>query len=110
MHKAECDNVMTRLSQADRDQFRYLMHDVRTRAAASRPGDMVRQRLASHGHTMFPALLAALEAVVARDAMGPQVGTYPLDFSLKRLSAEEWVHLASFQGQRPVALVFGSYT
>jgi len=47
MHKTERDDVMTRLSQADRDYFRHFMQDVRTRATASRPGAMVRQMLAS---------------------------------------------------------------
>jgi hypothetical protein len=110
MHKAERDHVMTRLSQADRDHFRYLMQDVRTRTTASRPGDTVRQMLTAQGHTLSPALCAALEAVAARDAMGPQVGTSPPDFCLKRLGTEARVRLASFWGQRPVALVFGSYT
>jgi hypothetical protein len=110
MHKAERDDVMTRLSQAERDYFRHLMQDVRARATAFRPGAMVRQVLASQGHTLSPALCTALEAVMARDAMGPQVGTSPPDFCLKRLGAEERVRLSSFRGQQPVALVFGSYT
>lgn len=110
MHKAERDNMMTRLSPADRGHFRHLIQDVRTYAAASRPGDTVRQRLASQAHTLSPALCAALEARAARDAMGPQVGTYPPDFCLKRLGTEERVRLASVRGQRPVALVFGRYT
>jgi hypothetical protein len=110
MHKAERDNMMTHLSQADRDHFRSLMQDVRTRTTATRAGDAVRQMLASQGHTLSPALRTALEAVAARDAMGPQVGTSPPDFCLKRLGTEERVRLSSFRGQQPVALVFGSYT
>ncbi|SRR5712692_5911075 len=108
MHKAERDNVMTRLSQADRDHFRHLLQDVRIRTTASRPGDTVRQMLASQGHTLSPALCAALEAVVARDAMRPQVGAYAPDFSLKQLGSDARVRLSSFQGQQPVGLVFGS--
>jgi hypothetical protein len=54
MHKTERDDVMTRLSQADRDHFRYLMQDVRTRTTATRAGDTVRQMLASQGHTLSP--------------------------------------------------------
>ena len=110
MHKTERDGVMTRLSQAERDHFRHLMQDVRTRATASRPGAMVRQMLASQGHTLSPALHTALEAVAVRDEMGPQVGTSPPDFCLKRLGTAERVRLSSFRGQRLVALVFGSYT
>jgi hypothetical protein len=110
MHKAERDDVMTRLSQAERDYFRHLMQDVCTRTTASRQGDTVRQMLTAQDHTRSPALRTALEAVVARDAKGPKVGTYPPDFCLKRLGTEERVRLSSFRGQRPVALVFGSYT
>ena len=110
MHKAERDDVMTRLSQAEHDYFCHLMQDVRTRATASRPGDIVCRMLASQGHTLSPALRTALEAVMARDAMGPKVDTYPPDFCLKQLSTEERVRLSSFRGQRPVALIFGSYT
>src|SRR6266516_2132117 len=36
-----------------------------------------------------------------RDAMGPQVGTYPPDFCLKRLGTADRVRLSSFRGQRP---------
>ena len=32
------------------------------------------------------------------------------DFNLKQLHAESRVALSGFKGQRPVALVFGSYT
>jgi len=110
MHKTERDGVMTRLSQADRDHFRHFMQDVRARATASRAGDIVCQMLASQGHTLSPALRTALEAVAARDEMGPRVGTYPPDFCLKRLGTEDRARLSSFRGQRPVALVFGSYT
>lgn len=110
MHKAERDTRMTRLNQGEREQFRCLIQDVRTRATASRPGDAVRQMLTSQGHTLSPTLRAALEAVAARDATGPQVGTSPPDFCLQRLGTEERVRLSSFRGQQPVALVFGSYT
>jgi len=110
MYKAERDNVITQLSPAERDQFRRLIQDVSTRITTSRPGDMVRQILTAQGRALSPALHAALEAVAARDAMGPQVGTYPPDFALKRLGTEERVRLSSFRGQQPVGLVFGSYT
>ncbi len=32
------------------------------------------------------------------------------DFELKRLHSQSSVRLSAFRGQRPVALVFGSYT
>ncbi len=55
-------------------------------------------------------LREAMEAVVARDEMGSHVGDVPPDFDLKRMGSEERVKLSSFKGQRPVALIFGSYT
>jgi hypothetical protein len=110
MEKAERDHLMTRLSQTERDQCRRFIQDVRTRAAVSGLRVTARQVLTSQGHTVSPALRAALEAVVARDEMGPQVGTYPPDFYLKRLGTAKRVRLSSFRGQWPVALVFGSYT
>jgi hypothetical protein len=110
MDKAERDRLMTRLSQTERDQFRHFIQEVRTGAAISGRRVTARQVLASQGRTVSPALHAALEAVVARDEMGPHVGTYPPDFCLKRLGTEGRVRLSSFRGQRPVALIFGSYT
>ncbi len=110
MDKAERDHIMTRLSQTERDQFRHFIQAVRTRAAVSGRRITARQVLSSQDHTVSLTLRAALEAVVARDEMGPQVGTYPPDFCLKRLGTEERVRLSSLRGQRPVALVFGSYT
>jgi hypothetical protein len=52
----------------------------------------------------------ALNAVIARDEMGPMPGEVPQDFELKRMGSEEWVRLSSFKGSRPVGLIFGSYT
>jgi len=40
----------------------------------------------------------------------PEVGTVAPDFALKTLGTGEGVELSSFTGDRPVALVFGSYT
>ena len=53
---------------------------------------------------------AVVEALKARDDMGPKVGEPASDFCRKRLGSEERVQLSSFQGMQPVALVFGSYT
>ena len=110
MDKAERDHIMTRLSQTERDHFRHFVQEVRTRAAVSGLRVTARQVLSSQDRTVSPTLRAALEAVVARDEMGPQVCTYPPDFCLKRLGTEERVRLSSLRRQRPVALVFGSYT
>ena len=55
-------------------------------------------------------LRQAMKAVVVKDEMGPNVGEVPPDFNLKLVGSEERVRLSSFKGQRPVALIFGSYT
>ena len=39
-----------------------------------------------------------------------QVGQEAADFSLKSLNGDGSVRLSSFRGQKPVVLVFGSYT
>lgn len=112
MQKAERDQMMTRLSQTERDDFRRIIQDMRTRAKADSGGHGVTARhvLEAQKGALSPNLRLALEAVVARDEMGPQVGAYPPDFSLKRLDADTRVRLSSFRDKRPVALVFGSYT
>lgn len=111
MHKAERDHIMTRLSPAERDRFRRIIQDMRTRAqAASDHSVTARQVLLFQEDALSPPLRMALEAVVARDEMGPQVGEYPPDFCLKRLDSDARARLSDFRGQRPVALVFGSYT
>jgi hypothetical protein len=96
MPRAERDHVMTRLRPAERDQFRRLIQDMRTQAAASSGHRrMARQGLAAHSSTVSPALRVALEAVVARDAMEPQVDTCPSDCALKQLGTATRVRLSS---------------
>ena len=55
-------------------------------------------------------LRRAMESLVVRDEMGPHVGDVPPDFNLKRMGSNERVRLSGFKDQRPVALIFGSYT
>jgi hypothetical protein len=111
MQKAERDHVLTRLSPAEGDQFRRIIEDMRTRTrSVSDHGVTARQVLVSQGDGLSPPLRLALDAVVARDEMGPQRGHYPPDFCLQRLGSDARVRLSSFRGKRPVALVFGSYT
>jgi peroxiredoxin len=47
-----------------------------------------------------------------RELMTPKVspGDIAPDFALPRLDGRGYVRLADFRGERPVALVFGSYT
>ncbi len=44
------------------------------------------------------------------DANAPKVGDLAPDFELADTSGENFVRLSDFQGRKPVALVFGSFT
>ncbi len=44
------------------------------------------------------------------DARAPRVGDTAPDFELSDTTGTHTVKLSSFRGDRPVALVFGSYT
>ena len=44
------------------------------------------------------------------DARAPRVGDEAPDFELSDAAGTRTVRLSSFRGDRPVALVFGSYT
>jgi peroxiredoxin len=44
------------------------------------------------------------------DAKAPRVGDLAPDFELTDVSGEQQVRLSDFRDQKPVALVFGSFT
>ncbi len=44
------------------------------------------------------------------DALAPKVGDIASDFELCDVNGETLVSLPTFRGQKPVALIFGSYT
>jgi|BART01.1.fsa_nt_gi peroxiredoxin len=44
------------------------------------------------------------------DARAPKVGDQAPDFELTDVSGERQVRLSDFRGNKPVALVFGSFT
>ncbi len=44
------------------------------------------------------------------DALAPKAGDAAPDFELRDASGENPVHLSDFKGQKPVVLIFGSYT
>lgn len=46
----------------------------------------------------------------ALDKKAPKVGDRALDFELRDSSGANPIRLSDFQGQMPVALVFGSFT
>ena len=111
MLKSDRDQIMEQLQGADRKQFRRFIDDYREKRKATTGGQMpAREMLDAVGGDLTGILRQAMEAVVARDEMGPHVGDAPPDFELKLMGSEERVRLSSFKGQRPVALIFGSYT
>ena len=111
MLKADRDQIMSNLQEEERKQFRQFIDEYREKRKASSSSQMpAREMLDAAGADLDGILRQAMEAVVARDEMGPHVGDAPPDFNLKRLGSDERVRLSSFKGKRPVALIFGSYT
>ncbi len=44
------------------------------------------------------------------DAHAPKLGDHAPDFELRDINGEDPVQLSSFQGAKPVVLIFGSFT
>ena len=42
--------------------------------------------------------------------LAPQAGDSAPDFTLRDISGENTIRLSDFQGKKPVALIFGSFT
>ena len=53
---------------------------------------------------------AMMEFILARETHAPAVGSEAPDFELPRLGGGEPVRLSRWRGERPVALIFGSFT
>jgi hypothetical protein len=111
MRKEERDRMMTHMTQEQRAEFRGIVSELRAEMKAT-PGRRVTvtELLEARKVDVPPLLHEVVEALKARDDMGPKVGEPAPDFCLKRLGSEERVRLSSFQGRQPVAMVFGSYT
>ena len=111
MLKADRDQIMENLSEDDRKQFREFIDDYWAKRKASSGGQMLaREMLEAAGDGLTDVARQAMKAVVQRDEMGPNAGDVPPDFNLKLMGSEDRVRLSSFKGQKPVALIFGSYT
>jgi hypothetical protein len=111
MLKADRDQIMANLQDDDRKQFRQFIDDYREKRKASSGGQIpAREMLDEAGGGLNGMLRQAMEAVVQRDEMGPNVGEVPPDFDLKLVGTEERVKLSSFKVHTPVVLIFGSYT
>lgn len=111
MKKADRDHTMGRMSQQERNKFRAILRELRSETkVSSEQRYTLKEVLESRKGEFSSELCSALEAVVARDEMGPKVGEQPPDFFLKRLETKERVRLSDFRERQPVAIVFGSYT
>ncbi len=115
MIKAERDQIMSRMGQEERTQYREILREVRAEARKSSatkttPKSTPMEVWKSRASRYSPKLQDVVDAVFRRDEMGPNEGEAPPDFDLKRLGSEERVRLSSFKGQRAVAMAFGSYT
>jgi len=111
MTKGERDRLMTSMSEEQRAEFRRIITALRVerKASVGRQAS-IRELVAAGKVEVSPELRHVAEALMERDETGPKVGGPVPDFYLKRLESDERVRLSSFQGKRPVALVFGSYT
>ena len=111
MQKEQRDSILGRLGPEERTQYRGLIQQVRSeRKSSSSHQFTAREVLEPRKDGLSDSLQSALDAIIARDEMGPAVGETPPDFFLKRMGSDERVRLSSFSGKRPVALIFGSYT
>ena len=125
MQKSQRDSVLSRLSGGDRQDLRRVLAEIQAAATESAesaesaetagsasPGGRItaRELLKTWGDQLPENLISALETIMVRDETGPGIGEDAIDFSLKRLGTDERVRLSDFQGKRPVALAFGSYT
>ena len=111
MLKADRDQIMANLQDESRKQFRQFIDDYRTKRKESSGARVpAREMLDAVGADLSDQVRQAMEAVVARDEMGPHVGETPPDFDLKLSGSDERVQLSGFKDKNPVALIFGSYT
>jgi hypothetical protein len=111
MLKADRDQIMEQMQATERNQFWQFVDDYRSKRKAADGAQMpAREMLDAGSGDLSSNLRQAMEAMVARDDMGPNVGEIPPDFNLKRMGSDERVQLSSFKDERPVALIFGSYT
>ena len=111
MRKEERDRIMMHINDEQRAEFRRIISEIRlARKATLGRRPTIRELVASEEVDVPPLLREVVEALIERDEAGPKVGELATDFCLERLGSDERVRLSDFQGQQPVALVFGSYT
>ena len=111
MNKGQSDTTKINLSSEARSRYSRILDEMREVLKTSPLGTVSLKELWEPQRNGAPLdTRNAVDAVVARDEMGPKVGEPAVDFFLKRMGSNERVRLSSFRGKRSVALVFGSYT
>ena len=111
MDKAERDRAMGSMDEERRTAWRSVIGEIRSAMTTGSGSWPTARSIVESGRVNVPeGLEVPLDALFERDETGPNVGESPLDFFLKRRGSTERVQLSSFQGNRPVALAFGSYT
>ena len=110
MNKAERDKVMSTMTNDQKADFGQMMREIKSEAKESGGAKSKQGILEARKNDCSEELQKRLDAVMRRDQMGPHEGEVPPDFSLRRMGSGELVKLSSFKDQKPVALVFGSYT
>ena len=111
MQKQQRDRVFSGLTEEENTIYRNLIREVRSeRKASSSSQFTARAVLEPRKGGLSAGVQDALDAVIARDEMGPMPGEQPPDFNLKLMGTEERVRLSNFKGKRAVGLIFGSYT
>lgn len=111
MQKQQRDRVFSSITAEETTIYRDLIREVRAERKASSSGQFTaREVLEPRKGGLSSGVQEALNAVIARDEMGPMPGEQPPDFNLKLMGTEERIRLSSFKGNRAVGLIFGSYT
>ena len=111
MQKQQRDRVFGNISAEETTIYRDLIREVRSERKAPSSGQFTaREVLEPRKAGLSSGVQGALDAVIARDEMGPMPGELPPDFNLKRMGTEDRVRLSSCKGNRAVGLIFGSYT
>jgi peroxiredoxin len=66
--------------------------------------------LFNDGISIFKIRKKLMKRQKGLDQFAPKVGDMAPDFTLQDLTGTETITLSEFRGQKPVALIFGSYT
>jgi len=81
--------------------------------------DLLQKNLSEKDFSRMMAFTAGMQAerravllkfIADRETLAPAVGSEAPDFKLPRLGGGAQMQLSSLRGEKPVALIFGSYT